>query len=92
MATCKFHGTLKDHVPNSELPVEENCSVAEALSMIAAAHAPLKEVLYVDGTGEIRDFYRVLINGEMVEFLDEGMDTVLGADDFVQVFPPVSGG
>lgn len=92
MARFKFHGTLKDRVPGGEVTVEGDRSVAESLSAIAEAHTSLKEALFVDGTGEMRDFYRVLVNDEMVEFLDDGMETRLSTEDVVHVLPPVSGG
>jgi molybdopterin converting factor small subunit len=92
MAKFKFHGTLRDHVAGGEVIIDGDRSVAESLSEIAEAHASLKKVLYVNGADELHDFYRVLVNDEMVEFLDDGMETRLSAKDVVQVFPPVSGG
>ena len=92
MAKFKFHGTLKDLVPADELSIDGNRSVGASLSAIADQHSPLREALYVDSAGTLHEYFVVILNGEQVEFLDDGLDTVLTDEDVVQVFPPVSGG
>ena len=92
MAKFKLHGPLKQHVPNGELIIDGNRTVAESLTALTDAHESLKRVLYTDGTGKLHDYYRILVNEEMVEFLDDGMNTRLKAEDVVSILPPVSGG
>lgn len=92
MARFKFHGTLRDLVPAGELSIDGNRSVGRALSTIADQNNGLKEALYVDSSGTLHEYFVVVLNGEQVEFLDDGLDTVLTEEDVVQVFPPVSGG
>ncbi|MBI3738213.1 MAG: MoaD/ThiS family protein [Chloroflexi bacterium] len=92
MAKFKFHGSLKQHVPNGELLVDGNRTVVESLTAITDAHESLKRVLYSDGTRKLHDYFRILVNEEMVEFLDEGMNTRLKTEDVVSILPPVSGG
>lgn len=92
MAKFKFHGTLKGHVPPGELMLDGSRTVAESLAAISEQHAALKKVLYDESTGAFHEYLVVVVNEEQVQFLDEGMDTRLQAEDVVQVFPPVSGG
>ena len=92
MAKFKLHGTLKEHLPGGEVALDGNRTIAESLAAIAEAHTSLKKALYVDGAGMLHDFYRVIVNDEMAEFLDDGMEARLKDEDVVQVFPPVSGG
>ena len=43
----------------------------------------------VDEGGEFNRYYSVLVNGEMIEFLDD-LDTPLEATDKVTIFPPTA--
>lgn len=91
MAKIKFHGTLRDHIPQGEVFLDGNRSVAQVLKVISNEHPKLKEALYTE-EDELQEYIVVVVNEEQVEFLDAGMDTRLVDEDVVQVFPPVSGG
>ena len=92
MAKFKFYGTLKQHMPQTEMMLDGNPTVAESLVAIANQHVALKAVLFDEATGVLHDYFVVIVNEEQAQFLDEGMETRLKAEDVVQVFPPVSGG
>ena len=87
-----FFGPLRNCIPGGEVTLEGNCSLAASLIDIAASNEPLKRLLFEPGSQVMRNTYRVLVNGELVEFLAEGAQPYLEPDDLVQVFPPVSGG
>ena len=87
MATFKFYGRLKDNIPDGQTVVNGNGDISETLAGILDEHPPLKEML-----AAYQDTYQIVLNGEMVQFLDDGMETRLEEEDVVQVFPPVSGG
>lgn len=92
MAKFKFYGTLKQHVSQTEMMLDGNRTISESLADIAEQHLALKAVLFDEATGVLHDYFVVILNEEQAQFLDDGMETRLKAEDVVQVFPPVSGG
>ena len=92
MPTFKFHGNLREHIPNGEIFLSGSLSLRESLHVITDLHQSLNQVLFVPGTEEIREPYILVVNGELVRFFEEELDIILKTDDIVQFFPPISGG
>ncbi|AFO59395.1 MULTISPECIES: ubiquitin-like small modifier protein 1 [Natrinema] len=65
-------------------------TVGDALEALLEAAPELKGRVLEDG--ELRSQINVLRNGTNVLVEEEGMETVLEADDELALFPPVSGG
>ncbi len=92
MAVFKFLGGLKESVPNGQVALDGEYTVAGALSAISNQYAALRQALYVDGSKQLHDYNRILVNGEMIGLLPDAMDTGLNPEDIVVVLPPTSGG
>ncbi|ELY91643.1 ubiquitin-like small modifier protein 1 [Natrinema altunense] len=65
-------------------------TVGDALEALLEATPELEDRVLEDG--ELRSQINVLRNGTNVLVEEEGMETVLDADDELALFPPVSGG
>ncbi|RZH69340.1 ubiquitin-like small modifier protein 1 [Natrinema altunense] len=65
-------------------------TVGDALEALLEAAPELEDRVLEDG--ELRSQINVLRNGTNVLVEEEGMETVLDADDELALFPPVSGG
>ncbi|ELY74732.1 ubiquitin-like small modifier protein 1 [Natrinema pallidum] len=65
-------------------------TVGDALEALLEAAPELEGRVLEDG--ELRSQINVLRNGTNVLVEEEGMETVLEADDELALFPPVSGG
>jgi molybdopterin synthase sulfur carrier subunit len=67
-------------------------TVRELIDYIAMEYNPqFKERLIDPKKGEARKFYKILVNGRDIDFLD-GLETKLKEGDTVAFFPPVGGG
>lgn len=71
--------------------VESGATVQEALEALLAERPALRERVLDDG-GELEDHINVLLNGENVFATGEGLETTVGPEDELAMFPPVSGG
>lgn len=63
----------------------------DAFEQLLEAHPELEDEV-LDDDGELHEHIRVLRNKRNPFVSDEGYDTVLGDDDDLALFPPVSGG
>jgi len=67
-------------------------TVKELIDIISVEYNPkFKERLIDQKTGETRKFYKILVNGRDIDFLD-GLKTELKDGDTVAFFPPAGGG
>jgi molybdopterin synthase sulfur carrier subunit len=51
----------------------------------------LKEEM-LDKNGSLQSHIHIFVNGRDSTFLDGSLETILGEDDIISVFPPVGGG
>jgi len=88
----KVFATLRDVVGGKSIQIDitQPVRAAELLSQVVAKHPPLRAKLFAQDGG-LNPSVHILINGRDVRFLD-GLDTVVGPSDSVQMFPPVGGG
>ena len=66
-------------------------TVGELVESLEGSYPGMRERLLEDGTGELRRFVNVYVNGEDVRFLD-GLATQLAEGDEVSIIPAVAGG
>jgi sulfur-carrier protein len=66
-------------------------TVWDAVHALIARHPVLGPEL-LDGDGHLWPHVHVMVNGRDAPYLEHGLDTPLGADDTLDVFPPVGGG
>ena len=69
----------------------EGGTVGELVESLEGSYPGMRERLLDDGSGELRRFVNVYVNGEDVRFL-EGLATQLGEGDEVSIVPAVAGG
>jgi len=82
----RVYATLVERVGRRQLELVLNgdATVAEALS----AAGLYEEVVE---SGHVRRFFKVLVNGRDIDFLDD-LNTKLKDGDVLDVFPPLAGG
>lgn len=89
----KLFADLAEIADSKTVPVdvEPGATVGEALDRLFDRHPELRDrVMKEDGS--IETHINVLRNGMNIETEENGLDTVLNADDELAIFPPVSGG
>ncbi len=88
-----FYATLRAPAGGKTVDVgaEAPNTARSALKAITATRPDLAGEIWTE-TGELKDHIHVFINGRQSIFLPQGLDTPVGADDTVDVFPPVGGG
>lgn len=88
MATVKLFGNLRKQVGSSNLQVSGS-SVRALIGTLCEEHHSLCDVLLVDGA--VRPHFKVTLNGHDIA-LNQGLDTAVGDDDQIAIFPPIAGG
>ena len=84
--------TLRDLLGTSHiaLTLERPTTVGQVLQRLAADYPMLEGKLW-DAEHHLTGYVAVLLNGRSIEFLS-GLDTPVGDDDALSLFPPVGGG
>jgi molybdopterin synthase sulfur carrier subunit len=73
------------------IEVEGDATVGDAVDALVDARPALRDrVLAEDGS--LRPHVNVLVNGENIRTEGDGLDSAVGPDDELAMFPPVSGG
>lgn len=73
-----------------EVDLEAGATVRHALERLVDLYPNLKEEIFTE-RGELQSSVIILLKGRNIG-LEEGLDTVLGKDDYLAIFPPVAGG
>jgi molybdopterin synthase sulfur carrier subunit len=89
----RFHATLRQVVGGRlvEVPFAEGMTVSGLIDDLLTTYPALRPQLF-DGDGQLHRHVHVFVNGRDAPYLSNGMDTVLGEDTNVDIFPPVGGG
>ena len=89
----RFYATLRPIVGGHsiDVPIEPDTSLWVLLDRLIAQYPDLRPQLLA-GDRELGHHIHVILNGRDAPYLERGMDTVLAADDRVDIFPPVGGG
>jgi len=88
-----FYATLRLVVGRKTVDVSlpEGATVRDLLDAIVSRFPPLAEKL-LDEAGRLSGNVNVFIDGRGAPYLENGLDTVLRADQKVDIFPAVAGG
>ena len=88
-----FYATLRLVVGRKTVDVSlpEGTTVRDLLDTIVRRFPPLAEKL-LDEAGRLSSHVNVFIDGRGAPYLENGLDTVLRADQKVDIFPAVAGG
>jgi molybdopterin synthase sulfur carrier subunit len=88
----KLYASLRQAAGIKMMDVDVNAgtTIREVLLVVTNRYPVLVKLVWKDD-GELSDHAHVFINGENVRHLS-GLETILKADDHVDIFPPVVGG
>jgi molybdopterin synthase sulfur carrier subunit len=78
-------------IKNLELDLAEGASVQDALQAIVE-QIPVLRPHWLDESGGLHAHVHILLDGEDVATLPEGLQTVLPQEAGLDFFPPVAGG
>jgi molybdopterin synthase sulfur carrier subunit len=73
------------------VPADDAVTLREALEALLSAEPALKDQILAE-SGDLQEHIRLLHEGEDPFTAGEGWETLVGPDDELAVFPPVSGG
>ena len=88
MPKVKLYGNLRKYSQSINLEVP-GLTVDETLAALCAQNEDLCEAILENG--RLRPHYRVMLAGRDVE-LAQGLDTPVGEEDILAIFPPIAGG
>ena len=88
-----FYATLRYIVGQKtvEMPVENGITMRELVHRIVAHYPKLSREL-VAPDGEVHGHIHLIINGRDAPYLADGLETVIKAEDKIDIFPAVGGG
>ncbi|MHC4224727.1 MAG: ubiquitin-like small modifier protein 1 [Planctomycetota bacterium] len=89
----RFYATLRQITGcrSVTLPLAGGATVRRLIDAVLERYPVMREDL-LDEKGELLGHVHVFINGRDAPYLDKGLETVLAAEDTVDVFPAVAGG
>lgn len=88
-----FFATLRDIAGGKtvEIHADHGVTAKELLDAIIARFPPMKKEL-LNADGRMYGHVHFFINGRDVQFMENEFQTVIQADDVINVFPAVGGG
>ena len=88
-----FFATLRDIAGGKtvEIPVDHGVTARELLDAIIERFPLMKKEL-LNKDGRMYGHVHFFINGRDVQFMDDDFQTVIAAEDVINVFPAVGGG
>jgi molybdopterin synthase sulfur carrier subunit len=88
-----FYATLRQITGRKtvELPLPQGTTVRALLAAVIERYPAMRTQLLRED-GELHGHVHVFINGRDTPFLEQTLETVLSADDNVDIFPAVGGG
>lgn len=89
----KLHGDLREKAGTDtiKVPIDEGETVDTLLMKLSRRHPKVVEAILDSTTGELREYFNVLLNGRRIQQI-RGIHTKLKDKDEIAVFPPVAGG
>ena len=88
-----FYATLRQIVGQKtvELDLPEGTTAIQLVEAVMKQYPRIRPEL-VDENGDLHGHIHLFVNGRDAPFLENQMDTVVKANDKVDIFPPVGGG
>ena len=87
-----FFATLRQIVGQKtvDFSINEGSTVRQLIDEIIRCYPGLEREL-IDEHGELYEHNHVIINGRDINFLDQGIETLITSKDRVSVFPAIGG-
>jgi molybdopterin synthase sulfur carrier subunit len=88
-----FYATYRPIVGGKtvDFDVDHGITVQQLVDAIIARFPAMRREM-LDEQGALYSHVHIFVNGRDACYLDNGMDTVIQADDTLNIFPPVGGG
>jgi len=88
-----FYATLRLIIGQKtiDLPLEPDSTVRELVFQVVDRYPAMRPEL-VNDDGEIHGHIHLFINGRDAPYLEDGLDSVIGVTDKIDIFPAVGGG
>ena len=90
MSTIKIPTPLRPYVGGQSKIHVQGDTVAEILDQLVEDYPDIRQHI-MNGSGELRPFVNLFLNGENVKDL-QGGETPLGMDDRLMLIPSIAGG
>jgi sulfur-carrier protein len=88
-----YYATLRQLVGarQVEFPITQGCTLRQLVEEMVTRYPGLKREM-LDQNGNLQSHIHIYVNGRDSVFLDGSLDSILGPDDTISIFPPVGGG
>jgi sulfur-carrier protein len=88
-----FYADLRPAAGGKTVDVNTHAPITarQALESVTATRPELAKKIW-QSAGKLFEHIHVFVNGRQSVFLPQGMDTFVGSEDALDVFPPVGGG
>ena len=88
-----FYATLRQIVGGKtiEVPGAAGQTVQALLDTLLTKYPALRSQLY-DADGALYPHVHIFVNGRDARYLEQGLETLIAAEDTINIFPPVGGG
>ncbi len=87
----RLYATLRPIVGGRTAEVPDHCAtIGDVLTALSADYPDLAPHL-LDDEGAVRQYVAVMVDGRDIRHLD-GLNTKVGAESGIDIFPPVAGG
>jgi molybdopterin synthase sulfur carrier subunit len=91
MVKIKFLARFKDITGEKEVKIDYNGEIANLIEILTEKYDKgFKEALFNEN-GELREYMKILINGEDVRNIN-GLKTTVNEDDEIVIFQTIAGG
>ncbi len=90
MIEVKFLTRFIDITGERTIQIEDLADIKGLLEYLCQRYDAIKDVLF-DNNGDLRDYLKVMLNGEDIRNID-GLDTTLKNGDQVAMFQTIAGG
>ena len=91
MVEVKFLARFRDITGERSVTIEHSGKIADLMDILTEKYGnEFKDALF-DSEGNLRDYMKILVNGEDMES-SGGLETNIGDDDEVVIFQTIAGG
>ena len=89
----KFFSTFREHagVSTIDLNLNEQISIKQVIGILLDSYPSLQRI-WLNESGELHGHVHITINQVDVMAKPDGLDTLVGQNDQLDFFPPITGG